>query len=75
VTRATQLLLAGLGTLAGGVTFQGTLHAAPAGTSTKAEIGQKAPAFQLVDQDRKPFRLRDDLGRQPIVLVFYRGYW
>ncbi len=40
-----------------------------------ATVGRKAPAFQFTDQDGRRFRLGDHLGRQPIVLVFYRGPW
>ncbi|MCL6097852.1 MAG: peroxiredoxin [Bacteroidetes bacterium] len=33
-------------------------------------VGEKAPAFKLIDQDGKPFRLLENI-RDGIVLVFY----
>ena len=33
--------------------------------------GDKAPDFTLTDQDGKPFRLRDNLGRAGTVIFFY----
>jgi peroxiredoxin Q/BCP len=34
------------------------------------DVGQKAPAFSLRDQDGKEHKLRDYAG-QPVVLYFY----
>lgn len=38
------------------------------------ELGQPAPDFTLPDQDGKPVKL-SELRGQPVLLVFYRGYW
>jgi hypothetical protein len=37
-------------------------------------IGQQAPAFSLLDQNRKRVSLAGAAGTK-VVLVFYRGYW
>lgn len=36
--------------------------------------GRPAPDFTLPDQDGKPVQL-SALRGQPVVLIFYRGYW
>ncbi len=38
-------------------------------------IGSKAPDFKAKDQDGKDVRLKDQLKKGKVVLVFYRGYW
>lgn len=38
------------------------------------KVGDVAPDFTLPDQDGKPVKLSDFRG-QPVLLVFYRGYW
>lgn len=38
-------------------------------------IGSKAPDFKAKDQDGKEVRLKDQLKKGKVVLVFYRGYW
>jgi hypothetical protein len=38
------------------------------------KIGQPAPLFALLDQNRKRVSLADAAGTK-VVLVFYRGYW
>ena len=39
-------------------------------------VGQKAPDFILLDQNRKPVGLGDLLsGSRAVVLIFYRGFW
>jgi hypothetical protein len=38
------------------------------------KIGQEAPAFALLDQNRKRVSLAGAAGTK-VVLVFYRGYW
>lgn len=35
----------------------------------------EAPRFTLPDENGRPVRLDDHLGRGPLVLVFYRGDW
>ena len=37
-------------------------------------VGDEAPAFSLSDQDGSTVNLADFRG-QPVVLVFYRGFW
>lgn len=44
-------------------------HPSPAKTSLK--VGDLAPDFTLVDQDRKPVKLSDFRGKQNVVLAFY----
>lgn len=43
--------------------------------SAKKWVGQKAKAFTLPGTDGKPVNLVRDLGKHPVVLVFYRGVW
>jgi peroxiredoxin len=31
--------------------------------------------FELPDQDGKPWRLGEALGRGPLLLIFFRGDW
>jgi hypothetical protein len=38
-------------------------------------VGNRAPEFQLPDPSGRVVRLRDALGRGPVVLSFYRGHW
>ena len=38
-------------------------------------IGEIAPDFTLTDQNGRKHTLSAERGRQPVVLVFYRGYW
>jgi hypothetical protein len=40
----------------------------------RPKIGQQAPAFALLDQNRKRVSLAEGTGTK-VVLVFYRGYW
>jgi thioredoxin-dependent peroxiredoxin len=35
------------------------------------DVGAKVPAFELPDQDGKPFKLDDALGKGPVVIFFY----
>ena len=38
-------------------------------------IGSKAPDFKGVDQNGKEVKLKDELKKGKVVLVFYRGQW
>jgi peroxiredoxin len=38
-------------------------------------VGDAAPDFTLEDQNGKKITLSDARGKNPVVLVFYRGYW
>jgi hypothetical protein len=39
-------------------------------------VGEKAPEFTLLDQNKKPVVLADLLsGSRAVVLIFYRGFW
>jgi len=38
------------------------------------KIGQQAPSFALLDQNRRRVSLSAAAGMK-VVLVFYRGYW
>ena len=37
-------------------------------------VGKKAPGWTLTSQEEKSVSLKDFIG-QPVMLVFYRGYW
>ncbi len=37
--------------------------------------GEMAPGFTLTDQNGRKHTLSAERGKQPVVLVFYRGYW
>ena len=38
-------------------------------------VGEVAPDFTLEDQGGRKVTLSEARGKQPVVLVFYRGYW
>jgi len=38
-------------------------------------IGESAPDFTLMDHNGGKVTLFDSRGKNPVVLVFYRGYW
>jgi peroxiredoxin len=38
-----------------------------------AEVGSKAPDFTLVNQDREPVKLSDQIGAGSIILAFFPG--
>ena len=51
------------------------LHQVPASAGAP-RVGQKAPDFFLLDQNRKPVGLGDLLSNsRGAVLIFYRGFW
>ena len=54
--------------------FNFVLMRVPGGPSAFV-VGQPAPDFTLPDATGRAVRLADYRGRQPVVLVFYRGYW
>ena len=58
----------------GGATFNFVLARIPAAHTT-LRVGERAPDFTLRDAAGRPVSLADYRGRQPVVLVFYRGYW
>lgn len=39
------------------------------------KVGMQAPDFQLKSPDGQLVRLSDELKKQPVVLIFYRGQW
>src|SRR6476660_7925883 len=43
------------------------------GISMAAEVGSKAPDFTLVNQDREPVKLSDQIGNGNTVLAFFPG--
>lgn len=48
------------------------------GCSTGAHggaVGSRATAFSLPASDGKTVDIANDIGKRPIVLVFYRGVW
>jgi len=60
--------------LLGGATFNFVLARIPADHTT-LRVGERAPDFTLSDAAGRPVTLAGYRGRQPVVLVFYRGYW
>ncbi len=44
-------------------------------SSAKAWVGKKAKGFALPGIDGKQVDISADLGKRPILLVFYRGVW
>jgi hypothetical protein len=51
------------------------LRQVPASASAP-RVGQRAPDFLLLDQNRKPVGLGDLLSNSKgVVLIFYRGFW
>jgi len=39
------------------------------------KVGMKAPDFKLNSSEGESVRLSDELKKQPVVLIFYRGQW
>jgi len=39
------------------------------------KVGMQAPDFQLKSPNGQLVRLSDELKKQPVVLIFYRGQW
>ena len=39
------------------------------------KIGQKFPDIELPDQENLPVKLSELVGKFPLILTFYRGYW
>ena len=38
-------------------------------------VGETAPDFTLEDQNARKVTLSESRAKNPVVLVFYRGYW
>lgn len=38
-------------------------------------VGQKAPMFEALDERGNKFKLKNEIKNQPVVIIFYRGYW
>jgi cytochrome oxidase Cu insertion factor (SCO1/SenC/PrrC family) len=43
--------------------------------ATPVMVGETAPDFTLEDQSTRKITLAESRGKNPVVLVFYRGYW
>lgn len=39
------------------------------------KVGDKMPSFTLLNQEGKEFSSDEGLGKDPLVLTFYRGFW
>jgi peroxiredoxin len=39
------------------------------------KIGQQFPDIELPDQDGQQVKLSELVGKFPLILSFYRGYW
>ncbi len=44
------------------------------GVSDRVLVGDRAPEFQLLDEEGRQVRLSDFQGKK-VILVFYRGHW
>jgi hypothetical protein len=44
-------------------------------TPTALAVGQPPPPFTLPDAAGRPVSLSDYVGKKPVILIFYRGYW
>jgi len=51
-----------------------TIAARASAAPPRPKVGQQAPAFALLDQNRRRVILAEETGTK-VVLVFYRGYW
>ena len=60
--------------LVGGAWFDFVGARVPA-TPTAIRVGEPLRDFRLSDAAGRPVALSDYRGKQPVVLVFYRGYW
>ena len=38
-------------------------------------VGQEAPLFEASDAAGNKFKLKNEIKNQPVVVIFYRGYW
>jgi peroxiredoxin len=38
-------------------------------------VGNKAPAFKALDADKQQFDLGEAVKSDPVVIIFYRGFW
>ena len=43
--------------------------------ATPVGVGEMAPDFTLEDHHGRKASLSESRGKNPVVLVFYRGYW
>ena len=76
ITRHLAVLLLAAGTLVS----SSLLAADPSGAADAKRgkpvaAGDVAPDFTLVDRDGRKHTLSAELGKRPVVLVFYRGHW
>ena len=71
-TLLTQIVLCGVGLMAaaGAQTVKPATPATPPPES-KIKVGQMAPDFKLLDQNRKEVKLSDFRGKKNVVLAFY----
>ena len=50
-------------------------HGVAAETARAVATGDTAPDFTLEDQNGRKLTLSAERGRQPVVLIFFRGHW
>lgn len=55
--------------------FVGAANVQAQASTKPVGIGETAPDFTLVDHHGGKVTLSDSRGKNPVVLVFYRGYW
>ena len=52
-----------------------TVFAAASQRNAPIAVGETAPDFTLEDQNGNKVTLSDSRTKNPVILVFYRGYW
>ena len=57
------------------VTLVATQQPAKSARTSPIAVGEVAPDFTLEDQRGRKVSLSEARAKQPVVLVFYRGYW
>ena len=51
------------------------VYAVAADAARVVATGETAPDFTLEDQNGRKLTLSAERGRQPVVLIFFRGHW
>lgn len=69
IARTVLPLLVAAALLLAGVAAHAQIRSKPVG------VGEIAPDFTLAGQDGRSHTLSAQRGKQPVVLVFYRGHW
>ncbi len=57
------------------VPARSSLHQKPPEVVPAINVGMMAPDFTLEDSHGQKVTLAEEVKKQPVVIVFYRGYW